>query len=348
MNQEKIGKFIADLRKKNDLTQEELANKLGITKNAVSKWERGISLMDMSLLNPLCDILGITIAELLSGEKIKKDDYQLKTDDVIKKTIDYTNKRIKKSKIRSIILTLFSIIILACIVLFAYKLYLVNKYTFKSDRSVEDVVSGLNNQREIKIYKRTIEDDKYLVLGNFKIRNDFQDYTNESISNIYQIQKNGKIYIIDFIPTESNIQLIDTFTSDIEVYGKNLNNMKDKFNSADRKFFLLKNDINNDVDFYKYVADNYYKNNNIFMNKRSLMENYSFNAFVSIAIPKIEEITFIKGDYEGVIFKSVENNNIIIHVQIIRDGKIYGFSTNDDRFDDENYLIDLLGTIEIR
>ena len=53
MNQEKIGKFIQELRKEKGLTQDELAEKLGITKNAVSKWERGISLMDLSLLKPL-------------------------------------------------------------------------------------------------------------------------------------------------------------------------------------------------------------------------------------------------------------------------------------------------------
>lgn len=53
MNQEKIGKFIAELRKEKKLTQEQLAEKLGITKNSFSKWERGLSLMDMSLLKPL-------------------------------------------------------------------------------------------------------------------------------------------------------------------------------------------------------------------------------------------------------------------------------------------------------
>ena len=95
MNQEKIGKFIAILRKERGLTQEELANKLGITKNAVSKWERGISLMDMSLLNPLCEILGISITELLNGEKIEKNDIKEKSDEVIKNTFKYTNKEIK-------------------------------------------------------------------------------------------------------------------------------------------------------------------------------------------------------------------------------------------------------------
>ena len=60
MNQERIGKFIAEMRKEKNLTQEDLASKLGITKNAVSKWERGISMMDMSLLIPVCDILDIS------------------------------------------------------------------------------------------------------------------------------------------------------------------------------------------------------------------------------------------------------------------------------------------------
>ena len=67
MNQEKIGKFIATLRKEKNLTQEELGNKLGVTKNAVSKWERGISFMDVSLLKPLSNILEVSITEILNG-----------------------------------------------------------------------------------------------------------------------------------------------------------------------------------------------------------------------------------------------------------------------------------------
>ena len=73
MNQEKIGKFIQEVRKEKKLTQEDLATKLGITKNAVSKWERGISMMDMSLLIPVCDILEVSITELLNGERIDNE-----------------------------------------------------------------------------------------------------------------------------------------------------------------------------------------------------------------------------------------------------------------------------------
>ena len=69
MNQEKIGAFISQRRKQKNLTQEQLGEKLNVSKNAVSKWERGICLMDISLLEPLSNILDVSIAELLNGEK---------------------------------------------------------------------------------------------------------------------------------------------------------------------------------------------------------------------------------------------------------------------------------------
>jgi len=70
MNQIKIGRFIAECRKKENLTQMQLAEKLNITDKAVSKWERGIAMPDASLMLDLCSILGISVNELLSGEKI--------------------------------------------------------------------------------------------------------------------------------------------------------------------------------------------------------------------------------------------------------------------------------------
>ncbi len=85
MNQEKIGKFIANMRKEKNLTQEELATKLGITKNAVSKWERGLCLMDMALLKPLSEILGVSVNEILAGEIIEDKDIEKKSEENIVK-----------------------------------------------------------------------------------------------------------------------------------------------------------------------------------------------------------------------------------------------------------------------
>ena len=83
MNQIKIGEFIAEQRKANKLTQAALAEKLGITDRAVSKWERGKGLPDVSLMLELCEILGITVNELLSGEKIEMKNYEKKTEELL-------------------------------------------------------------------------------------------------------------------------------------------------------------------------------------------------------------------------------------------------------------------------
>ena len=93
MDQEKIGKFILELRKDKKMTQQELANKIGVTDRAISKWENGRGMPDISLMKPLCEILDITLNELISGEKIDKKEYQKKSDENIFKTIKYTNKK---------------------------------------------------------------------------------------------------------------------------------------------------------------------------------------------------------------------------------------------------------------
>ncbi len=76
MNQIEIGKFIAKCRKEKKLTQAQLAEKLNITDRAVSKWEMGKNTPDTSIMLELCEILGITVNELLSGEKIDMENYE--------------------------------------------------------------------------------------------------------------------------------------------------------------------------------------------------------------------------------------------------------------------------------
>lgn len=83
MNQVNIGKFIAKLRKSKNLTQEQLAEKLGISDRAVSKWEKGLNLPDTSIMIELCDILGITVNELLTGEIIKEKEYMNKAEELL-------------------------------------------------------------------------------------------------------------------------------------------------------------------------------------------------------------------------------------------------------------------------
>lgn len=75
MNQIKIGKFITERRKNVNLTQMQLAEKLNITDRAVSKWETGRAMPDSSIMLELCDVLQITLNDLLSGEVVSMDNY---------------------------------------------------------------------------------------------------------------------------------------------------------------------------------------------------------------------------------------------------------------------------------
>ena len=83
MDQVKIGKFIAERRKSVNLTQMQLAEMLSITDRAISKWETGKSLPDSSVMLQLCDILKITVNDLLSGEVVSMENYQEKNDEML-------------------------------------------------------------------------------------------------------------------------------------------------------------------------------------------------------------------------------------------------------------------------
>ncbi len=81
MDQTKIGQFIASLRKEQELTQRQLADKLGISDKTVSKWERGLGLPEVSLMLPLCQALRISVNELLSGERLDDTRYREKAEE---------------------------------------------------------------------------------------------------------------------------------------------------------------------------------------------------------------------------------------------------------------------------
>ncbi len=81
MDQVKIGKFIAQMRKEQNLTQRGLADKLSISDKTVSKWERGRGLPEVSLMLPLCGALGITVNDLLTGQRVAEADYQTRAEE---------------------------------------------------------------------------------------------------------------------------------------------------------------------------------------------------------------------------------------------------------------------------
>ncbi len=121
MNQIKIGKFIAECRKNANLTQMQLSEKLNITDRAVSKWENGKAMPDSSIMLSLCEILGISVNELLSGEKINMENENKKNEQLLlemAKEVENKNKTIWTSM--WIIMTVSIIALLASITIAAF------------------------------------------------------------------------------------------------------------------------------------------------------------------------------------------------------------------------------------
>ena len=112
MDQVKIGRFIAECRKKANLTQMQLAEKLGITDRAISKWETGKSLPDSSIMLELCGTLGITVNDLLSGEVVTMDNYNKQMENTLLEMVKEKEQADKRLLALEWVIGILSLIVL--------------------------------------------------------------------------------------------------------------------------------------------------------------------------------------------------------------------------------------------
>lgn len=112
MDQKKIGAFIAETRKETGLTQETLSEKLGVSKNAVSKWERGLNLPDASIMQELCAALGITLNELFAGERLAEPQIPQQAEKNIMTIMTYEAERSRRRRLYYLALLLLLLLII--------------------------------------------------------------------------------------------------------------------------------------------------------------------------------------------------------------------------------------------
>lgn len=195
MDNNKIGNFIASLRKEKKLTQQELGDKLYVTDKAVSKWERGLSLPDITILEKLAEILDTDIYSILQIEKKKDID--------IEKILKEEKKKIKKGIIKKITFITIPIIIIICIVLFKLIPFGYNishiRYTHNENKLINLGVPKfsflMKNNEDSYSYKN--------LRGKNILKSEIKEYLNtlEHIScnnTTYYYDKDADITIIDY------------------------------------------------------------------------------------------------------------------------------------------------------
>ena len=173
MNQEKIGSFLAECRKNKKLTQEQLAEKLGVTNKSISRWENGKTMPDYSILDDLCKILEIDVNEFLSGEKIKKEEIQVHTIENLDSILKEYYKMKKQKNIFKIVAILTGCIAVSLIVGFTLVFLFMgalNKMEITTDKAKYQEVIGVNAKDKYKdkwgmseeIFPKSIENENVL------------------------------------------------------------------------------------------------------------------------------------------------------------------------------------------
>lgn len=186
MNQVKIGEFIAELRKEKNMTQLDLAKKLGVTDRAISKWENGRGMPELSIIKPLCEELSITINELFCGEKIIKKDFTEKAEENIINTLEYTNIKIKKTKglFMSVFIGIVGVIFLLAIC------FAVDVNRMKNDKPVVFSTWGFDYAPPVDLKYEKIE---YTIKEHFEKQGDIEEKHEEGVKTFIAF----KTYLIE-------------------------------------------------------------------------------------------------------------------------------------------------------
>ena len=228
MNQEKIGKFIAECRKEKNLTQVQLAEKLNMSYKSISKWETGRGMPDSSIMLELCNYLGINVNELLSGEHLKEEQYQEKANENIINIAKESDKNRKnKNRIVAVVAVIFLCVLL---MLFANIVYNnIETNVAYDDRLVEckfendNIICTFNGSSLVTLSSQKVNtDDETLIFINGKmlLRNKINSHF-ETWDSMAQLNSGDNLHFNSTITINKNTDFTD-YKEKIKVYYTNV------------------------------------------------------------------------------------------------------------------------------
>lgn len=230
MNYETIGKFIQTKRKEKNLTQKELAKKLGVTDKAVSKWERGLGCPDVSILEVLAQELDTSILEILKGRTIENEIIKVtEANDYVKETINFTKKKTKEIINKIIVFLTISISILLLILNIENIISLNKKYEYDFNNEQVIEMKGQVNQLTTNIEIIEQNQGKFTKEEHEEIIKDLK-YVKEQINKSKILKYEDKIKL-----TIKDIYLIDDNTI-LDLYGIKILKELKKYNEEEQLF----------------------------------------------------------------------------------------------------------------
>ncbi len=249
MNMQKIGKFILQLRQEKNLSQSDLANLIPVTRQAVSRWEKGQSIPDSSTLLIISKIFDVSINELLNGERFKKEEPK-KLEKIALDMIDKNNSQSKK--IKRVLLFMVLIILLLSFSFLAY--YFINSYNSITVYKIEGENKNFTMQNGIFI---STKQKTYFRLGKLIYNNNIE------VKNVRLYYKNGNKEKTIFEDSDADILITD-------YYGYNEFFPYEDINSIVKKLYLEINYNNNKVEILKLKVKKDFANDIFFYHKKAV------------------------------------------------------------------------------
>lgn len=249
MNMQKIGKFILQLRQEKNLSQSDLANLIPVTRQAVSRWEKGQSIPDSSTLLIISKIFDVSINELLNGERLKKEEPK-KLEKIALDMIDKNNSQSKKFK--RVLLFMVLIILLLSFSFLAY--YFINSYNSITVYKIEGENKNFTMQNGIFI---STKQKTYFRLGKLIYNNNIE------VKNVRLYYKNGNKEKTIFEDSDADILITD-------YYGYNEFFPYEDINSIVKKLYLEINYNNNKVEILKLKVKKDFANDIFFYHKKAV------------------------------------------------------------------------------
>lgn len=300
MDNKKFGNFLKDLRKEQKLTQEELAKEFIVDRGTISKWERGEYIPTSDMLLNISNYFGLTINELLAGERLNKDNKEI----INKVTRDVLKEKENKSKLVKRIL-LFGIITILLLITMFLSYYFINNYKSISVYRLSAETNKFNIDDGLMIISK---EKSYIKIG------EIQTYKNDKITNIrlyykkdnkeYEIYKNSKI----------EMTIVNIFGADEIFKYEDINYIKE-----DLYIDIEYND--SDKDTLKLTVKKDFTNNKIITNNKN--SNKEINSNTDENIPEYIKDNFEYDKEENKYFRIKTHNDYNIYETYFIDSKIY-------------------------
>ncbi len=285
LDQIKIGKFIASLRKEKGMTQSELAAKIGVTDRAVSKWENGRGMPDISLIQSLCSELSISVNELLCGERISEEEIKIKADENIVNSLKLNFKNIKYKRIITVFL-----ILLICISSVVCSCYVVDIIRMRNNKSVIFSTWGFSYAPPIDLRDDLVE----LAVTNYVIDKGDKDKKYETEKTFAAI----KTYLIE--EKEKGKYYLYTWVLCKRMYTENDKLLESGSYSMPVRFYVEKQGEEYVVLKEEYARDGYYAED----------MKYLFPEYI---ISDMDEI-YHNGDYERLELEIDKQIELYFHI----------------------------------